>query len=143
MSTRNATRPLVLFAMALAIGGVQHAAMAAMQPATQHGISYISGGIGQDEANAIRGQFGRYNLHLTFAARGGAFLADVQVSISDAAGKTLVQATADGPYLLAAVPPGSYRVSATAGGATQQPSVTVPQHGPVELRFYWDDAAAR
>jgi hypothetical protein len=141
MSTRKATLSLAI-ACALALGGGYQSVMAAMQPTTQNGVSFISGGVGQDESDAIRGQFGHYNLHLTFAAANGEFMADIQVKISDAAGKTLVQTTADGPFLLASVPPGQYRVSATAGSSTKQQSINVPQHGPAELRFTWDVAAS-
>jgi len=69
-------------------------------------------------------------------------MADVQVTISDATGKTLVQTTADGPYLLASIPPGRYRIGATAGSSTKQQSVNVPQHGPADVRFYWDAPAS-
>nr|BFE92245.1 hypothetical protein GCM10020185_27810 [Pseudomonas brassicacearum subsp. brassicacearum] len=37
-----------------------------VQPMQQNGITYLSGGIGEDEARAI-GQAQGYNLHMTFA----------------------------------------------------------------------------
>ena len=51
---------------------------------TAGAVQYRCGGIGLDESTAMRGAVKDYPLALLFAAAGGEYLADVQVSISGA-----------------------------------------------------------
>ena len=86
-----------------------------LEPKTQNNTTFISGGVGKDEAqlaDAIS-RYG-YNVQLVFAEQTGAFLADVNLHITDAAGKTVLDTVSDGPMFLAGLPPGQYRVAAQA-----------------------------
>lgn len=110
---------------------------------TQNGVSFISGGVGQDDADAMRAAAGRYNLHLLFAISGsGDYLSGVHVTIRDRQGQTLVDTAADGPFFLAELKPGRYRITADNAGAAKSVTVAVPASGAARQSFYWPPAAA-
>lgn len=88
------------------------------------GVPYLSGGVGLEERQRLEQSTGDYNLKLVFAATAGAYLGDVHVVIRGPRGVAL-DATSTGPWFFAKLPPGKYRVSATANGRTQTKSVSV------------------
>lgn len=113
--------------------GAPARATAARTPATRktdesgtpRGISYVSGGIGEDSEAQLKAREKEFNLKLIFTLIEGNYLADVGVRITDAAGKTVVEHVADGPFFLAKVPAGAYTVTATYSGKTQTRKVKV------------------
>ncbi|RJF99086.1 hypothetical protein [Noviherbaspirillum saxi] len=97
-----------------------------LKPVTTNDITYLCGGIGEEESNYMKQQARDYDLMLTFAARDGAYLADIAVDIHDAAGNEVLQARCDSPILLVDLPKrGTYRVSADAAGHVLQRQVKV------------------
>lgn len=107
---------------------------------TWQGVRYLTGGIGSDESSAIKAEFSRYALSITLASRRDGkdvFLADVPVVIRDAAGTVVLEATTDGPYLLADLSPGRYQVSATYGGEEKRAQTQVVAGKPSRLVFLW------
>lgn len=133
-----ALKSVVLLVASLLLLGAPLSAQVPLQPQTQGGIAFVSGGIGDEERGAINQLKGGYNLHLTFAAQGsGQFLADVKVKLLDEKGKTLLDAISDGPFFLARVSPGRYRVVAEAGGRSTEKTVEVPAKGAASLYFHW------
>ncbi|HJV53557.1 MAG TPA: hypothetical protein VJ652_18970 [Noviherbaspirillum sp.] len=91
--------------------------VAGLQPKTQGDVTYLCGGVGADEASYMKQQASGYDLMLTFAARNGAYLANVDVGIQDAKGNKVLQAKCDGPMLLVDLPKsGTYRIHADANG---------------------------
>lgn len=115
-------------------------ALADLAPQTTNGITYVSGGVGDDEVAALQQVRGQYRLHLLFAVQGnGEYLADLPVTIANAQGLTLLQATSDGPFFFANLPAGTYRITATAEGSAITRTVMVPSSGGVEERFYWTE----
>jgi hypothetical protein len=108
--------------LAAAAGLLATAASAALPPsyaelpAVHHegDITYLSGGIGQDEAQAMKRAAGQYPLELVFVQRDGkkeSFLADMPVRIVDAKGTVVFDGRSEGPYFLAELPGGRYTVS--------------------------------
>jgi hypothetical protein len=113
-------------------------AFADVTPQTTNGITYVSGGVGADEEAAMQQLRPQYRLRMLFAVQGGGdYLADVPVTIADPKGRTLLEATAQGPFFYANLPAGTYRVTATSDGRAITRTVTVPETGAVEERFYW------
>lgn len=106
---------------------------------TTNGVSYISGGVGTDERDAMRQRAGDYNLQLAFAARSGAYLAGVKVDIRNAAGRSVLNAEADGPWLFVRLEPGSYRISAEVKGEVMSRAVKVPKQGHATATMLWPD----
>ena len=87
------------------------------KPRTQHDVTYLCGGVGQEEAAYMKQQARGYDLMLTFTTRGGAYLADVNVELRDAAGNRVLQTRCDSPMLLVDLPhSGNYRVVVEAAG---------------------------
>jgi hypothetical protein len=113
--------------------------LAAPTPKQQNGITYINGGVGEEEQAAMKAQRADYNLLLTFATKqSGAYRSDVQLDIMDAKGASLVTAANTGPMFFAKLPPGTYRVSAAAEGKTFKRTVKVG-NAPKEIVLHWEN----
>ncbi|MBS0455688.1 MAG: carboxypeptidase regulatory-like domain-containing protein [Proteobacteria bacterium] len=107
-------------------------------PATNAAIAsrYRCGGVGSDDSDAIRAQMKEHPLSLLFARPGGAYLADIDVTIQGPDSVQALNFRANGPVCLVDLPAGSYTVHATSGGVTKKESVIVGT-GPktVDFRF--------
>jgi hypothetical protein len=109
------------------------------QPQQQNGVTYISGGVGQDEQNAMRALRADYNLLLTFATKQtGAYRSDVQLDIADAKGASVLSVANTGPMVFAKLPAGTYRISASAEGKTFRRSVKIG-NAPREMTLHWEN----
>ncbi len=97
---------------------------ATLTPQAQDQATYISGGVGKDEAQLaeVIARYG-YNMQLVFAEQTGAFLADVNLQITDAAGNTVLDTVSEGPMFLAKLPPGEYKVAAEVNGQVRNATV--------------------
>ena len=84
---------------------------------SSNGVSWLCGGIGEREVTSMKHEARRYDMMLTFAARNGAYLADVNVTILGPNGSQLVQTQCEGPIMLLNVPgSGAYRIRAEVDG---------------------------
>lgn len=130
--------PRILAAALLACAGP--CAFALQSGTLAGGGSWVTGGIGSDEAAIMQAQRLAHDLAiLTAAKKSGAFLADAHVSVTDAAGKPVFDGDMDGPWLVMDLPPGQYTVEVTAAGQTQRRTTELrPPHGRRELFFYFD-----
>jgi hypothetical protein len=128
-----------LAAVVLAVCLTPAAVLASPTPQQQNGITYINGGVGEEEQGAMKAQRADYNLLLTFATQqSGAYRSDVQLDIMDAKGNDLVSAANTGPMFFAKLPPGTYRISAAAEGKTFKRTVKVG-NAPKELVLHWEN----
>jgi len=103
-------------------------------------IRYTSGGVGISQSRAFEKAAAGYPLELEFvrtAKPRDEFTAGVSVSILNNQGKTLLSTTSDGPFLLARLPPGEYRVRATDHGRTIVRRITVAAHHHEREVFAW------
>jgi hypothetical protein len=108
------------------------------EPQTQGDVTFVSGGIGEGERNAMEAMKSDYNLNLLFAAKGtGEFLADVNVRIADAQGNTVIETVSDGPFLFARLKPGNYTVLAEKDGSVMRQKARVGGGKRASLSFYW------
>jgi hypothetical protein len=98
-------------------------------PTTQNGIAFVTGGVGRTEVDAFRQAAADYNLRVTFTAPGGVFLAKVNVVLADGQEKKLVETVTQGPFFFAKVPAGTYNLTASYGGQTQQRRMVVSAGG--------------
>lgn len=100
-------------------GGAGAPPVSVLEPKTENDVTYLCGGIGADEARYMKREARAYDMMLTFAARNGEYLADVNVDIQDASGNQVLQTTCGGPIMLIDLPKsGNYRVRADASGYT-------------------------
>jgi hypothetical protein len=107
---------------------------------TQGAVTYRTGGIGHEEATAMRRAEASYPLSLEFAARAEPrawFLANVEVTIKDHRGDAMLKTYSDGPILLAKLPDGRYTVTATDDGKSETRQVSVAAGKPEKLVFVW------
>jgi hypothetical protein len=102
------------------------------------GLSYVSGGVGDESLQRLREQLSAFNLKLVFAMTSGAFLSNARVTIADAKGKTLLEAISDGPWFLAKLPVGKYRVVASYAGKALERSVAVEATALSTVDFRWE-----
>jgi len=123
------------------------AAFASAQTGTSHpapasGANYICGGVGLDDQEAIKAQAPGHSLMLTFAANTGAFLADVDVQISDAKGNVVVSGTCSGPIMLVDLPrKASWHVRAQSNGVTREKTLTAGGGGTARVTLLWPAAS--
>jgi hypothetical protein len=98
-----------------------------LQPERQGAVSFISGGVGDDEAQAIKSMAANYPVEMLFVARStpNQYLANVKVQVTDKSGNVVLDTTTRGPFLYAKLPPGRYTVSAEAEGGLKKQNVQV------------------
>jgi hypothetical protein len=89
------------------------------------GISYVSGGVGTASTDRLNSLAKDFNLKLVFASKSGDYLSGVDVTIADAAGKTLVNAKSEGPWFLTRLPAGNFKIAATFDGKTESRTIAV------------------
>ena len=104
-------------------------------------VPYVSGGVGADDREELLAKESEYNLKVIVAATSGAYLADVQIVIDSAKNGRVLDATMEGPILLARLAPGTYTIKATSDAQPQTKSVTVAGQGLRTVDFRWPRAA--
>lgn len=104
-------------------------------------ISFRSGGIGEDEQFSLLSESDKYNVRMVFAEKiSGAYVADVNVTVTDAAGKQVLQTGPVGPWFFARLPDGRYRIVVESGGLRQSRSLSLTSGKPAKLYWYWPAA---
>jgi len=140
----------------LALAGLDHppahatqseaARNAARQKHEQGSIAYISGGIGSDEAQAMKAAAADYPLTLELAAAGperDPYIADARVAIRDLRGNAVLDTTTEGPFLLVRLPSGTYTLDVEWNGAQKRKTVQVAANKRQHVMFEFPRAAER
>ena len=108
-----------------------------LQPQEQNGVRFLQGGIGQDEANALRKTPG-YDLHVELSTGPeGKFQSGANIDIQNAQGQPVLSVMDAGPLLYVQLPPGKYKVTGNAQGQTVQQMVTVNGKAPTTVSLNW------
>ena len=100
-------------------------------------VPYVSGGVGADSREELLAKEKDYNLKIIVAATSGDYLADVKIVIDSARNERVLDATMEGPILLAKLTPGTYTVKATSDAQTQTRTVTIGSQGLRQVDFRW------
>jgi len=106
----------------------------------QGNVNFITGGVGEDEAAAMKSAATGYSLELQFVQKAqprDEFLADVKVRITDRSRNVVLDTVATGPYLLAKLPSGSYQIEADHGGVVKRHTVDVRSGKHAKAIFVW------
>jgi len=111
-------------------------------PAThkQGEVTYVTGGVGQTEADAIKHVAKYYPLELEFLLKAkpkDEYVSGVKVRIKDAHDKMVLDVTADGPFLLAKMPAGKYTVSAERNGKVEHRKIEIATKEHQRVVFEW------
>src|ERR1700686_3310701 len=104
---------------------------------TNGGVSYVSGGVGSASIDRLNALARDFNLKLVFAAKSGDYVSGVKVTIADAAGKTLLDTTSEGPWLLTKLPVGKYQIVATLAGNAEKRTIAVGAEKLKTIDFRW------
>ena len=107
---------------------------------TQGNITYISGGIGEDEAAAMKAKSKSWPLSIEFSehlVNKDLWVAQVYLRILDSKGKTLFDTTVDGPIFLGKLPPGNYELLATYQEVTKRRVIEIKQGQHIKESFNW------
>ncbi len=126
-------------AIALAVTAMQPAqSLFAISPQTSYGITYASGGIGDDERSEMQQMKNGYTLLLRVATKSGHYLGDIDVVFRRANGEIVFESRLDGPWLLVNLPNGSYDMSVTSEGTTQRKKIRIGKGTYREVVMYWN-----
>ncbi len=128
---------IILLIVTFLTGFAVFAESTAVQPQTQGDITFVSGGVGLDEVDAMQALKPNYNLHLLFVLSSGDYLSDIEVAIFDKKGNVYLQTLSLGPFMLVNLKPGSYFVKARLDEQVVQKKVTVTGHKASSLSFIW------
>lgn len=103
------------------------------QTQEQNGVTYITGGVGVDEA---KDRVGAWSLQSAIDRNGKRrlFLADMPVKVINSRKQTVLDTTTDGPYLFAKLPAGRYEVI-TGDARVQKRAVQVGARGGANVHF--------
>ena len=123
--------------------GAFSAAQAAVNPPIYmtHGVEYMSGGIGSDEAQLMETVLPRWPASFEFAIKdhkGAEFAANVHVTVRDSSGVALLDnVVSGGPFMVARLDPGTYEVEAQLGNQVLKQQLRVPQGASAKATFVW------
>jgi len=104
---------------------------------TPGGISYVSGGVGDETVDRLNMMASEFNLKLVFAMQSGEYASDVKVAIIDAKGKTILDTTSEGPWLLTRLPAGNYQIVASFASKAEKRQVAVGATKLTTIDFRW------
>ncbi len=141
---RDKTRRWMTGAMASALctaTGAWAATSTSLPPEqTQGTVTYLTGGIGNKQASAIKHAAPKYALELEFLQNKkvpAASMTSVPISIKDHTGKVILDARSDGPFLLAKLPNGQYTITAQNAGKTETRKVNIEHGKHKTVMFDW------
>ncbi len=111
-------------------------------PNTQYsqGISYITGGVGEEESQAILSEAKQWPilLELSQLENGrGVWIFGAKIKILNAQNQVVFDAQADGPYMLMNLPAGDYLLVGSYQGIVQKRSLTVKMESPQKSNLFW------
>lgn len=123
-----ATLAMTMILMIAALSAPVAQAQTLPQVRSQGAIEYVTGGVGKDEADALKQASGDYSLMLELASSGptpegrttGAYVSDASIVIRDAQGREVLNTRTDGPLLLVRLPAGKYSITADWNGVRKQ-----------------------
>lgn len=106
-----------------------------------HGVEYMSGGIGSDEAQLMETVSPRWPASFEFAIKdhkGADFAANVHITVRDGSGTALLDnVVSGGPIMVARLEPGNYEVEAKLGSQTLKQPLHVLQGAAAKATFVW------
>jgi hypothetical protein len=132
---------MLIFASMSLFFSQQSLAVPYIQKGAMNGVAYATGGVGIGERQTMEKMAPAYNLKLVFAMTNGHYLADVSVAIAKPVGQVLVHTDANGPWLMADLPEGSYKIAVR---CRHEKKVRMVEVGPKAqtVMFHWTGDSA-
>ena len=108
-------------------------------------VCYISGGISSDEVSQFKSHANEYLLEIVFVqktepqenGRIEEYLAEVPLQIKDSKGNLVVDTMTEGPFFLADLPFGTYRITADHDGVIKTNVVKIAAKKHQRIVFLW------
>lgn len=107
-----------------------------LEPQQSGDITFVTGGIGDEERSALQAAKNDYNLSIISAASSGAYVGDTRLVISDLSGRELLDTDA-GPLFYAQLPPGRYVVEGESQGQIRRQNITIAENRNAHIHFSW------
>jgi hypothetical protein len=114
---------------------------------TQGQTDYLMGGIGLDESEAIKKEGRSWPLMLEFAqgsasgpAGGAEYVSNVKIVIKDKSGNVVLDANAEGPFMLVKLAPGRYSLDATYEATTLHRDLKLEKGQNRKITLLWPPA---
>jgi hypothetical protein len=108
---------------------------------TQGSISFITGGIGSDQSNAMFAAAKNWSVLIEMSqidgSGRGAWIAGINVRILDSKQKTVLEAVSDGPLILLNAPAGQYEIEASYQGKVLKRSLTIKDKENQRVALFW------
>jgi len=111
-------------------------------PDTQYsqGISFITGGVGQEETEAILTEAKQWpiTLELSQIVNGrGVWIFGASIKVLNVKKQMIFDARSDGPYMLINLVPGDYLIEATYEGVVQNRAVSIKSDSSQKISLFW------
>ena len=103
------------------------------------GISYITGGVGEEEAQAIVAEAKQWPLMLELSQLEngrGVWIFGAKIKILNAQKKLIFDAQADGPYMLVNLTQGDYLIEASYQNVMQKRAINITS-SPQKVNIFW------
>jgi hypothetical protein len=128
--------------LALIFGLLLCSSVWAQIPQTQssQGVSYITGGVGEEESTAILAEAKQWPLLLELSQLEngrGVWIFGSQIKILNAKNAVVFDAKADGPYMLINLIAGDYAIQASYQGVVQNRSISVKAGQSQKISIFW------
>jgi hypothetical protein len=108
---------------------------------TQGSISFITGGIGSDQSNAMFAAAKNWSVLIEMSqidgSGRGAWIAGINVRILDSKQKTVLETVSDGPLILLNAPAGQYEIEASYQGKVLKRSLTIKDKENQRVALFW------
>jgi hypothetical protein len=104
------------------------------------GVSYITGGVGEEESTAILAEAKQWPLLLELSQLEngrGVWIFGSQIKIANAKGAMIFDAKADGPYMLVNLDAGDYVIQASYQGVEQKRAISIKAGQPQKISIFW------
>lgn len=121
------------------VGFIQSAIATEMQISTsKNGLSYMTGGIGDEEVLAMRPYAKKFTLNLLFSeGYAGQSVTDVNVNIYDEQSKLVFRIKGAKPVLYVNLPAGNYTILANNNGAKLRHKLTIEKNTHQRVILNW------
>jgi hypothetical protein len=104
------------------------------------GVSYITGGVGEEESTAILAEAKQWPLLLELSQLEngrGVWIFGSQIKILNVKNTVIFDAKADGPYMLINLTAGDYVIQASYQGVDQKRSISIKAGQTQKISIFW------
>lgn len=128
--------------LALIFGLLLGSSVWAQIPQTQssQGVSYITGGVGEEESTAILAEAKQWPLLLELSQLEngrGVWIFGSQIKILNTKNAVIFDAKADGPYMLINLTAGDYTIQASYQGVEQKKAISIKSGAVQKISIFW------